>query len=518
MSKLPGLGSLCLVFTLVIPAPACWGDWISDNGSLNLNSNLRGDYPSIAISNNTPYVTWRETDGTHSQIYVKHFNGNSWVQDGGSLNVNTGQNASDAIIAISNNTPYVTWRETNGTCYQIYVKHFNGNSWVHNGGSLNDNMNLSAVQPYIAFYNTTPYVTWQENASPHQIYVKHYNGSSWLSDGESLNANTANSAYSPTMAFSNETPFVTWYEAMSGKTQIYVKHFNGSSWISDGGSLNVNVNSAATNPVIAMLNATPYVAWHEFDTGYLVFVKHYNGSNWIQDGAKLNVTNLNAFNPALAISNGTPYVAWHEFNGSRAQVYVKHFNGSAWLQDGESLNVNTLQDARVPDIAFSGNTPYVTWYEDNVSEYHIYVKHFLPPITTITPTVLPTLTPITPAPTVLPTLTPITPAPTVLPTLTPITPAPTVITPQPASVRAFPNPANERVLFIWQATGFEKARIDVYNVAGKHEVTLKTETSAGQQLIWDAKRAAPGVYFYRLILTIQGMEKKSKFKKISIRH
>ena len=103
-----------------------WGDWVQDGGSLNVNTGNYAQNSSIAMFNGTPYVAWEEG----VQIYVKHYNGTTWVQDGGSLNVNTGQNAEFPSIAMSGGTPYVSWHEMYNARFLIFVKHYNGSNWV----------------------------------------------------------------------------------------------------------------------------------------------------------------------------------------------------------------------------------------------------------------------------------------------------------------------------------------------------------------------------------------------------
>ena len=387
----PILIFLCLTFYV----STVWGDWVQDGGSLNVDSSQSACEPAIAISNGTPYVTWSETH----QVYVKHYDGNNWIQDGGSLNVNPSQITDESAIAIFNGTPYVTWLESNGTTMQIYVKHYTGSSWKHVSGSEESlNVNPSSVydsahKPAIAISNGTPYVAWQESWYNGKIYVKYYTGSSWkhVSESEeSLNVNPSQVAHYPAIAISNGTPYATWQEGGGIAEQIYVKHYDGSSWIQDGGSLNVNMipNHHAYHPAIAISNGTPYVTWFEYNTIInQIYVKHYNGSNWVQDGGSLNVNSSSHGwqNPTIAIYNGTAYVTWcDESNGSIEQIYVKYYDGSSWKHvsgSEESLNINPSQYARDPVIAISKGTPYVTWYESG----QIYVKHYIIYLASISP-------------------------------------------------------------------------------------------------------------------------------------
>ncbi len=384
-----------LVLCWLSQIPAAGSDWIQDGGSLNVNPDQNAKFAVISSYNATPYVTWSEFNGITNQVYVKHYDGNSWVQDGGSLNINTGENANFPFISIYNDMPYVTWSESDEVISKIYVKHYNGNSWVQDGGSLNMNAAQSAYVCDIAVFNGTPYVCWQEsNGTANQIYVKHYNGSAWISDNGSLNVNTGQTASGPKMDISHGTPYVTWWE-FSGGVQIYVKHYNGVSWVQDGGGLNVNVNQNARYSDIAISNGTPYVTWKE-DNGLAdqIYVKHYNGSDWKQAGGSLNInTNQYAYYPYIAASNSPPYVAWREQIDAAFQIYVKHYNGSSWEQAGGSLNINVFQSAYSPSLDISNGTPYASWHESNGTANQIYVKHYVAFMPTATPTSIVTPTP-----------------------------------------------------------------------------------------------------------------------------
>ncbi len=158
------------------------GSWLPTNGYGGLNVSGQSTYaPAIAMDNGTPYVTWQERNASGIyQIYVKYYSGGSWLPtDGyGGLNVDPGQRARDPAIAIYNGTPYVAWLEYNASGIdQIYVKYYSGGSWLPtNGyGGLNVDPGQHADDPSIAIDNGTPYVTWHEsNGDKYQIYVKYY--------------------------------------------------------------------------------------------------------------------------------------------------------------------------------------------------------------------------------------------------------------------------------------------------------------------------------------------------------
>jgi len=464
-------------------------DWVRDGGLLNVDAARSAEYPSLACNGTTPYVAWDEYNGTYYQLYVKHYNGAAWVQDGAALNINPASHALESALVFVGSTPYVSWMEHNGTAWQIYVKHYNGAAWVQDGASLNFNPSHWARFPEVATDGVALYVAWEENnGTVWQIFVKHFNGTAWVQDGAALNVDEAHNAECPRMAFDGATPYVAWEENNGTAWQIYVKHYNGAAWVQDGASLNVNTSRSSDSPSLACNGTVPYVAWVENDgTNRQIYVKHYSGAAWVQDGASLNVnTACNVYSPSLAFSGTTPYVAWDEDNGTYHRIYIKHYEGAAWVQDGGSLNINTDCNAASPSLAFSGTTPYVAWHEVDTSGFfrQVSVKHYVPPTPTVTPSCTLTV--------------PLTSTPTMTPTV--------AVTPPPGTVQGagsvIPNPfapgLGRRAHFNFPLTSPGAAfTIRILNLRGRWVRTLNGEAD------WDGRddagnRCEGGVYVYQI--------------------
>ncbi|MBK7539148.1 MAG: hypothetical protein IPI49_28035 [Myxococcales bacterium] len=113
--------------------------WAQLGGSLGMSSTLDATRASIAMMATTPYVAWEQqtASGTRT-IHVKHWTGAAWVADGASLNVSPAADAREPMIAIRGAIPYVTWRETLGGTTEVYVAHWTGTAWVRDGGNLSN--------------------------------------------------------------------------------------------------------------------------------------------------------------------------------------------------------------------------------------------------------------------------------------------------------------------------------------------------------------------------------------------
>ena len=372
-----------IIALMLLLAPGLtWARWQQDNGALNVASYHDATNASVAGGNNTVYVAWLEANGPYKQLYVKHWNGSSWVQDGGgfSLNMYAEGDANQPSLAMAGSTPYVAWYEdiTDTPTPQIYVKHWNGSAWVQDGGNVSTGI-YGAANAHLAITNNIPYVLYFEAAlaGPLNYLVKHFDGSTWVQDGNHLNLNVS---YLPDgsceIAAANGTPYVCWVEPNADGHQLYVKHFNGTTWVQDGiGSLNIDASQHPYSPSIAISDGTPYVAWREHLS---IYVKHWNGSTWVQDGGSL-VDVTQPSNPRIAAAGGTVFVTWREMvgtMGSDYDIYVKHWDGSQWVQDGGNLE-DDYGVAQSPYIAIANGIPVVAYnFPTSGGPQKVYVKHW----------------------------------------------------------------------------------------------------------------------------------------------
>lgn len=370
------------------------------NSYLSLDSEFGGfdeaHMPSMSVIGSTPWISWYKTNNNGNllpnSLYAKYWNGSVWV--GGPVGgVDTTskfivQNRSQ--LAAVGSIPYIAFLENDRNCYPwcqfLYVKQWNGASWVLTGsGALNRNSSSSSVSTLadsvsITSSGTNPIVAWtedtlassfQSSTSP-QVYVDMWNGSSWNALGGSLNVNPANWAYDVAAAYLNGQPYVAWVErSQAGSPQLYVKNWNGSAWSLVGsGSLNKDNNTGwAFRPSLVADPTTSslYVGWVEQQSlgqKAETYVAKYAGGTWTALGSSLNADALqgSAERVSLAVLNGQPVAAWGEVKpGTLRQIYVKQWNGSSWTllagasQSSPSCDVNGDGAVNVLDVQLAIN-------------------------------------------------------------------------------------------------------------------------------------------------------------------
>jgi hypothetical protein len=345
-------------------------------------------------------IAYSAYDGTSYNIYAKRWDGSNWVQLGTTLDLITGQHANNPSLALdSSGNPTISWYEWGGASflYNIYVKRWNGSSWVQLGTALDVNTNSSAYYPSLALDNSgNPVVSWVESDGPSDnIYVKRWNGSNWVQLGGFLDANIDQNAYNPRLALDGAgNPVVSWHEDDGSNYNIYVKRWDGSSWVPLGGEIDMfNGFNAVESSLALDSSGNPVVAWREWNgTSDNIYVKRWvSDVGWVSLGSSLNwITNLTAYSPSLALDSlGNPSVSWQECANpnpcnasSNWNIYVKQWNGSTWnLVGNNPMDTSLANSSFYPSLSLVNGNLSVAWQEGNgnISTINdsIYVKRFV---------------------------------------------------------------------------------------------------------------------------------------------
>ncbi|NQX66445.1 Ig-like domain-containing protein [Paenibacillus alba] len=254
-----------------------------------------------------------------------------------------------------------------------------GWSMIDGGGvnGLNVNPASRAELPVLAVFRNEVYMAWQEkNGTISQIRVKKYNGTGWVSvDGNGpngLNVNTGKAGTTPTLTVFKDALYIAWVEvSVANNTQIRVKKYDGESWTSaeDVSLSGINVDSTlnALGPTLAVYNGALYASWSEV---YKIRVKMYNGTLWTNvdggtNGLNIDSSKLAAF-PALAVLGNDLIAVWSEVSGSIYQLRAKKYNGASWtIIDGGTTGLNMVsgKSAIYPSVAAIDGALYLAWNE-----------------------------------------------------------------------------------------------------------------------------------------------------------
>ena len=268
-------------------------------------------FPSLSIApDGTPYVAWQDDNSSNlnSEIYVRAWNGSSWAEvgtgsaTGGGISNNTGDSKLPSLAMAQDGTPYVAWVDySDGGDGKIYVRRWNGSSWVEvgtgsaSGDGISNSVGLSENPVLAIAPNGTPYVVWNDwSTGNSEIYVRAWDGNNWeevgtgSASGEGISKNDGYGGLPAIAIANNNTPYIVWSgnNNIESEAEIYVRAWNGSAWTelgassSENGVISNTVDGSNWPSIVTNSAGIPYVAWAEgVFASAEIYVRFWNGNN-----------------------------------------------------------------------------------------------------------------------------------------------------------------------------------------------------------------------------------------------
>ena len=407
---------------LLLSANAGWdevGPGAASGGGLSTTSG-RSDSPSQAMSpDGAPVVAWDDDRGDGEEIYIRRWNGSTWAEigngsaTGGGISSTPGASTSPSLVVASDGSPLVAWETSAGADYEIYLRRWNGSAWVAMGGSASgggiSNNNAGSYAPSLVVdAGGAPIVAWYDAGDGDwEIYVRRWNGSSWVEMGDNSAAgggisNNSGSSRLPSLAVGPDgVPIIAWEDDSSGNLEIYVRRWNGSAWVemgsgsAAGGGVSNNAGASQKPRVVIAPDNTPLIAWDDATSGDAeIYVRRWNGSAWVEmgsgsaSGGGISNNAGNSYTPSPVISaNGTPIIAWHDNSSSNWEAYVRRWNGLTWVEmdSGSAAGggiSNNAGNSYTPSLAVAPDgRVFVVWADATAGNYEIYARSN-PPVET----------------------------------------------------------------------------------------------------------------------------------------
>jgi hypothetical protein len=335
-------------------------------------SGFRGaENPSIAAVDGVPYVAWQDRNDRNAyEIRVSRLNaaGTEWEEVvGGTSPINHTPHAEEPSLAVAGGVPYVTWWETDGFNSNVWVSRLNaaGTAWEPVGGPspLDHTDADGASNPSIASIKGVPHVAWDEwDGDNAQIRVSRLDaaGTGWeeIGGGPSpINHDPNMSAEDPSLASVGGVPHVAWSEYQQDWTlEVRVSRLNaaGTAWEEIGGGpspINQRSDDFGGLPSLAAAHGVPYVAWLE-DSQVRVSRPNAAGTAWEEVVGGASPINLDsevggAFEPSLATIGGVPYVARFEGDGDNYEIQVSRLEPEFLSQAALATDTEALVLSRV---------------------------------------------------------------------------------------------------------------------------------------------------------------------------
>ncbi|HUV59060.1 MAG TPA: hypothetical protein VMW09_03005, partial [Desulfatiglandales bacterium] len=240
-------------------------------------------------------------------------------------------------------------------------------------------------------------------------------------DGDPIDTGTANPAYSPQLAIdSNGVVYGTYYQSDGSNDHIYLSRYDGTDvriwdndttgWtttFSDGDPIDTGTANPVYSPQLAIdSNGVVYVTYQQFyGSNDHIYLSRYDGTDvriWDNDTTGWTTTFLDgdpidtgtanlAEYPQLAIdSNGVVYVTYYQSDGSNFHIYLSRYDGTdvriwdndttGWTTtflDGDPIDTGMANPSYRPQLAIDSNgVVYVTYYQSDGSNFHIYLSRY----------------------------------------------------------------------------------------------------------------------------------------------
>lgn len=377
----------------------------ASGGGISNNTRIDGD-SALRVLGGEIYVAWSTfPSGGQADIYVKKWNGTSWVELGtGSASGNGISEAatSDSALGLALDEagrPVVSWVAstpyTLGSKRYLHVRRFDGGAWQQLGAGSAQGPGLfeEGVGGASVFVDAQGLVhlAWTKSSIPRAMY---FDGGAWRSyveassDGTTALATRGDSSEPVVVLDALGRPLVAWTDEFEGRNKIYVMRHDGTAWVEVGtGSASGNGLGTPTGtsqrPALVLDGlGRPVVAWQEKNAG--VYVKRWNGAAWEELGAGsasgggVSQSSDWAGSPALAARGDEEiFLTWIDqgwnWNGD---VYLKLWTGTAWQelgagsgsQGGVTRGQGLLWDDHVSIAVDGQGRPALVWQNGGSGE------------------------------------------------------------------------------------------------------------------------------------------------------
>ncbi|WP_407737405.1 Ig-like domain-containing protein [Hyalangium sp.] len=301
-----------------------------------------------------------------------------------------------------NGLPYVAWLEEVDPVspfYNIYVRHWTGNSWEPIGDALDPDPlrlggNPDPVDQVIQIDSSgVPLVAWiHYDLNYANIHVSRWHSNQWHPVGSPIVPVVSSNNYPPAFPSfrldKTDTPLISWVqEGVDSFLYLNIVKWTGQDWGLLGdpqriyGILPFNIFSQNAKTSLAIdRSGAPVIAWPNRAQAssppepHGILVRRWNGSQWESLGQAITARpeNYDHFprDPYLLLdASGRLTLAWSESDGTTYNVHVYRWNESfsEWEPMGTLLSANPgSSPATNPKLDMDGaGNMFVTWEESN---------------------------------------------------------------------------------------------------------------------------------------------------------
>ncbi len=344
----------------------------------------------IAASGSNVYVVWpgRFANGVQAILLLRS-------SDGGAT-FSSPINLSDALpsdspdfprIAVSGSSVYVTWSPHD---YQGGGPYFRRST--DGGATFASSLDLSPQQgrttvsggnTLLAVSGANVYIAWENDMSPtnaYQIFLRRStDGGATFEEEKNLSPGQFNGG----LALSVDGLLVSlcWSQSVVTSADVFCRtsQDGGSNW---GAMLQVSDTGSAAGPVVRTWGTNVYVAWtdgrgsdafnHE-----ILYRRSTDGGITFGPIANLSNNDESSSWPSLVVSGSTLFVVWHDLTpGNWDLLYRRSLDAGATFESTLNLSANPGASYG-PQVAVSTESLFLIWEDETTGGGDIFLRRAL---------------------------------------------------------------------------------------------------------------------------------------------
>lgn len=321
-----------------------------------------GTASSVDLEFNSLGIPHVMSSSSSNQISVHKFENDTWSLVGNPVN---GEETQGQMALAPDNTPYIITRDNS-----LKVYRFDGTNWTQLGGSVGDGYHFD-----ITIANDgSPYVSYMDMAGNTKGICKKWDGTNWITVGGTHFTASQVAVWTKITTNNSNQPVILYGTGPSGNGPFYstVSTFNGTAWeVIGGGSIDSSMPTYFSHSFAMDGSGKIYVGLTASSSVQKLNVYEWNGTAWTKIGD--NISGGDTYDVSLALDlQEKPVVGFRdELEGGKTTVM--RFDNSNWIPLGLAGFSNI---ASYQSLAYSPEgEPYIA-YQDEGSNNKGTVKRY----------------------------------------------------------------------------------------------------------------------------------------------
>ncbi len=273
-------------------------------------------YPSIAAENGEVHVVWNDYKYGDSDIFYRYYDGKRWDPEM-EISTDVGNESQwGASIAIEGGRVYVVWTDNQDGDWDIFYRHFDGNSWQPQQEVSTDTQAEGQAFPSIAIDSGKVHVVWHEVRGNGNIKYRSYYGNVWTHEQLVNVGGRAWLQRGASIAADGDRFHVVWVNSADGYGDIYYR----------GGGEDLTAPESYAKPLSPYWKTTStfnvdWVAIDDYDLANISLYYRYSSDNlswsgweeWSYDNGVSGTKATGSF--LFAAPNGDGYYEFYTVAG-----------------------------------------------------------------------------------------------------------------------------------------------------------------------------------------------------------